>query len=64
MNLHPVILSGGAGTRLWPVSRVSCPKQFLPLSQIVEVQTGAYLDEDDIVRLEHAYHRNCEGAPA
>ena len=31
MNLHPVILSGGAGTRLWPVSRVSCPKQFLPL---------------------------------
>ena len=31
MNLYPVILSGGAGTRLWPVSRVSCPKQFLPL---------------------------------
>ena len=31
MNLHPVILSGGAGTRLWPVSRVSCPKQFQPL---------------------------------
>ena len=35
----------------------------IPL-QIVEVQTGAYLDEDDIVRLEDAYHRTCEGAPA
>ncbi|MGN6514753.1 MAG: sugar phosphate nucleotidyltransferase, partial [Rhizomicrobium sp.] len=25
----PVILSGGAGTRLWPLSRQSLPKQFL-----------------------------------
>ena len=27
----PVILSGGAGTRLWPLSREAYPKQFLPL---------------------------------
>jgi mannose-1-phosphate guanylyltransferase/mannose-6-phosphate isomerase len=27
----PVILSGGAGTRLWPLSRELYPKQFLPL---------------------------------
>ncbi len=27
----PVILSGGAGTRLWPLSRAMYPKQFLPL---------------------------------
>jgi len=27
----PVILSGGTGTRLWPASRESLPKQFLPL---------------------------------
>lgn len=27
----PVILSGGAGTRLWPLSRVDRPKQFQPL---------------------------------
>jgi mannose-1-phosphate guanylyltransferase/mannose-6-phosphate isomerase len=27
----PVILSGGSGSRLWPVSRVSFPKQFWPL---------------------------------
>ncbi len=31
MVLHPVILSGGAGTRLWPVSRADHPKQLLPL---------------------------------
>jgi mannose-1-phosphate guanylyltransferase/mannose-6-phosphate isomerase len=29
--LYPVILSGGSGTRLWPMSRASLPKQFLPL---------------------------------
>ncbi len=29
--LHPVILSGGSGTRLWPRSRSNTPKQFLPL---------------------------------
>ena len=29
--LIPVILSGGSGTRLWPLSRESHPKQFLPL---------------------------------
>ena len=29
--LVPVILSGGAGTRLWPLSRELHPKQFLPL---------------------------------
>ena len=27
----PVILSGGSGTRLWPLSRKSHPKQLLPL---------------------------------
>lgn len=29
--ITPVILSGGAGTRLWPLSRELSPKQFLPL---------------------------------
>jgi len=29
--LIPVILSGGAGSRLWPLSREAYPKQFLPL---------------------------------
>ncbi len=30
-RITPVILSGGAGTRLWPASREAYPKQFLPL---------------------------------
>ena len=29
--MYPIILSGGSGTRLWPQSRTSHPKQFLPL---------------------------------
>lgn len=30
-TITPVILTGGSGTRLWPVSRGARPKQFLPL---------------------------------
>lgn len=30
-HLFPVLLCGGAGTRLWPLSRKSYPKQFVPL---------------------------------
>jgi mannose-1-phosphate guanylyltransferase / mannose-6-phosphate isomerase len=32
MNITPVILCGGSGTRLWPLSRSAFPKQFLVLS--------------------------------
>ncbi|MFY8350442.1 mannose-1-phosphate guanylyltransferase/mannose-6-phosphate isomerase [Pseudoalteromonas sp. SSM20] len=31
-NVYPVILSGGSGTRLWPLSRKHYPKQFLKLT--------------------------------
>ncbi|MDR3054286.1 MAG: mannose-1-phosphate guanylyltransferase/mannose-6-phosphate isomerase [Zoogloeaceae bacterium] len=31
MNILPVILCGGSGTRLWPLSREQYPKQLLPL---------------------------------
>jgi len=31
LNVHPVVLAGGSGSRLWPLSRVDYPKQFLAL---------------------------------
>lgn len=31
-EIFPVLLCGGSGTRLWPVSRKSFPKQFVPLT--------------------------------
>src|SRR5688572_18561748 len=32
IQIQPVILAGGSGTRLWPLSRTQFPKQFLVLS--------------------------------
>src|SRR5260221_14286436 len=40
----PVILCGGSGSRLWPVSRQLLPKQFLPLV------TGRTLLQDTVLR--------------
>lgn len=33
-TIHPVILSGGSGTRLWPMSRAAYPKQLQPLNSL------------------------------
>lgn len=48
----PVLLAGGAGTRLWPVSRDALPKQFLPLvgerssyqETLLRVKNGMFAD--------------------
>ncbi|MDP2548515.1 mannose-1-phosphate guanylyltransferase/mannose-6-phosphate isomerase [Oceanobacter sp. 4_MG-2023] len=42
----PVIMAGGSGTRLWPLSRTAYPKQFLKLSGQLTMlqQTAARLD--------------------
>lgn len=47
-KVFPVILSGGSGTRLWPESRQSFPKQLLPLiSEKTMIQeTGLRLTPD------------------
>lgn len=29
--IYPILLAGGSGSRLWPLSRQSYPKQFVPL---------------------------------
>ncbi len=46
MELLPVVLSGGSGTRLWPISREKYPKQLLPLvdDQTMLQATAARLD--------------------
>ena len=36
INIIPIILSGGVGSRLWPLSRSSFPKQFLRLDEDCE----------------------------
>ena len=45
-SLQPVILSGGSGTRLWPLSRRAYPKQFLALvgEETLLQSTAARLD--------------------
>lgn len=46
MRIHPVVLSGGSGTRLWPLSREHYPKQLLCLigEQTLLQQTVSRLD--------------------
>ena len=43
MNIRPVILSGGSGTRLWPASRRSLPKQFIGFPAIGSLFTHTLL---------------------
>lgn len=40
MDIQPVILAGGSGTRLWPMSRSRYPKQFIP-----------FIDDDSLLSL-------------
>ena len=51
--LQPVILSGGSGSRLWPMSRALYPKQLLPL---VSEQT---LLQDTVARLDGIEAQAC-----
>lgn len=47
MSIYPVILAGGSGTRLWPLSREYYPKQFLPL-----ISASSSMLQETLARLE------------
>ncbi|MET0378304.1 MAG: mannose-1-phosphate guanylyltransferase/mannose-6-phosphate isomerase, partial [Spongiibacteraceae bacterium] len=47
--LIPVLLSGGVGSRLWPVSRESYPKQFLPMTGVDSLLVQTLRRSGDIV---------------
>jgi mannose-1-phosphate guanylyltransferase/mannose-1-phosphate guanylyltransferase/mannose-6-phosphate isomerase len=51
--IHPVLLSGGSGTRLWPLSRQSRPKQLLALTgpRTMLQETALRVDEESLQRL-------------
>ena len=51
MRIIPVILSGGSGTRLWPLSRKQYPKQYLPLASVNTMLQETYLRLTDLDNL-------------
>ena len=59
--LCPVVLAGGSGTRLWPLSRELYPKQFLPLTgektmlQHVLERVGDLPHDPPIILCNHEY---------
>ncbi len=58
--LYPVILCGGSGTRLWPMSRTHCPKQFVEYQKDVPT-----FFEQTFQRIQHLQrvHERSLGAP-
>ena len=64
-KIHPVILAGGSGSRLWPLSRKSYPKQFVKLmgetslfQQAAErALSTQFLELDDIVTVTNSDYR-------
>jgi len=54
MKLVPIILCGGAGTRLWPVSRESMPKPFMRLldgRSLLQTTAARAASLDDVAQL-------------
>ena len=50
MQIKPIILSGGSGTRLWPISRKTTPKQFVDI-----FNSGTNLFEQTLKRVQNNF---------
>ena len=62
IKIKPIILSGGSGSRLWPLSRIESPKQFLKLrnKQSLLMETIKRIDNkkfDKITIIGNSEHR-------
>ncbi|HPM57627.1 MAG TPA: mannose-1-phosphate guanylyltransferase/mannose-6-phosphate isomerase, partial [Thermomonas sp.] len=55
--MQPVLLSGGSGTRLWPLSREAYPKQFLPLAGDDTMLQATWLRVAALADAAHALNR-------
>jgi mannose-1-phosphate guanylyltransferase len=55
MKIYPVIMAGGSGTRFWPLSRKSRPKQFLALDGETPLLAATVARLPPLARLERTY---------
>ena len=44
-KIVPVVLAGGAGTRLWPLSRTAYPKQLIALTGAAQVDVSSGVED-------------------
>ena len=55
MNIYPVVMAGGSGTRFWPLSRQARPKQFLPLAGDAPLLVDTVARLPPLAKLERTY---------
>ncbi len=55
MKIYPVIMAGGSGTRFWPLSRRSRPKQFLALAGATPLLSATVSRLPPLARPERTY---------
>src|SRR5688500_18992704 len=55
LHMYSVILCGGSGTRLWPMSRKNFPKQFLKLYSDKSLLQETYLRVRELLSMDHIF---------